>query len=101
MAKRRKGRGLAPVGEPDYSSFLGGISELLDQARRVAVRSVNSVLTATYWEVGRRIIEFEQGGKQRAAYGEGLLKRLGQDLAAAHGRGFSERNLRQMRAFYS
>jgi predicted nuclease of restriction endonuclease-like (RecB) superfamily len=101
VAKRRKSKDLVVAsGDPEYFSFLGGISELLDQARRVVVRSVNSVLTATYWEVGRRLVEFEQGGKKRAVYGEELLKRLGQDLAAQHGRGFSERNLIRMRAFY-
>ncbi|MCO6459547.1 MAG: hypothetical protein J5I93_29895 [Pirellulaceae bacterium] len=55
---------------------------------------------ATYWEIGRRIVEFEQGGEARAEYGAGLLKRLGKDLTARFGRGFSERNLRQMRAFH-
>src|SRR5262249_34914045 len=63
-------------------------------------RAVNRLLTATYWEVGRRIVEFEQGGKARAEYGEGLLKRLAQDLTAQHGRGFSRQNLQQMRGFY-
>jgi hypothetical protein len=57
-------------------------------------------MTATYWEIGRRIVEFEQGGKVRAEYGERLLARLSQDLMGKHGRGFSERNLEQMRAFY-
>jgi predicted nuclease of restriction endonuclease-like (RecB) superfamily len=100
MAKRRKRSSLVAVGGTEYATVLSGISELLDQAQRVAVRSLNSVLTATYWEVGRRIVEFEQGGKKRAGYGEELLKRLGEDLAARHGRGFSERNLIRMRAFY-
>lgn len=48
---------------------------LLDAARLAAVRSVNAVMTATYWEIGRRIVEFEQGGAERAGYGETLLKR--------------------------
>jgi hypothetical protein len=58
-------------------------------------------MTATYWEIGRRIVEFEQGGEARAGYGEALLKRLAEDLTARLGRGFSERNLEQMRLFYS
>jgi predicted nuclease of restriction endonuclease-like (RecB) superfamily len=57
-------------------------------------------MTATYWEVGRRIVEFEQGGERRAAYGQELLRRLAEDLTERFGRGFSERNLLQMRFFY-
>jgi len=57
-------------------------------------------MTATYWEIGRRIVEFEQGGENRAAYGQALLKRLSADISARFGRGFSERNLEQMRLFY-
>jgi predicted nuclease of restriction endonuclease-like (RecB) superfamily len=57
-------------------------------------------MTATYWEIGRRIVEFEQQGRDRAEYGEILLKRLAGDLAAGYGRGFGWRNLFHMRAFY-
>ena len=99
MAKR-KSTALVPAPESDYTQLVSGITTLLDQARRTAVRSVNSILTATYWEVGRRIVEFEQGGRAKAEYGEALLKRLGGDLSARHGRGFSWRNLFSMRAFY-
>ena len=76
------------------------ISGLLEQARRGAARSVNAILTATYREIGRRIVEHEQGGKVRAEYGEEVLERLATDLTRQHGRGFSARNLRQMRTFY-
>jgi hypothetical protein len=54
----------------------------------------------TYWEIGRRIVEFEQGGKARAEYGEGLWKRLAANLTAKYGRGFSKSNLASMRGFY-
>lgn len=84
----------------DYDRLVSDISGLLEQARRTAVRSVNSVLTATYWEIGRRIVEFEQGGKERAEYGEALLVNLACDLKAKYGRGFSKSNIFQMRAFY-
>jgi hypothetical protein len=57
-------------------------------------------MTASYWEIGRRIVEFEQGGKGRADYGEVLIKRLGDDLTGQFGRGFGWRNLAQMRTFY-
>jgi len=100
MAKRSKKTEIVERPEPDYGNLLTGISDLLEHARRTSARSVNSILTATYWEIGRRIVEYEQGGKARAEYGEGLLQHLGRDLTARHGRGFSERNLRQMRGFY-
>ena len=83
-----------------YDRLLTDISGLLEQARRTAARSVNAVLTSVYWQIGRRIAEHEQGGKARAEYGKELLMRLSEDLIAMHGRGFSGRNLRQMRAFY-
>jgi hypothetical protein len=57
-------------------------------------------MTTTYWHVGRRLVEQEQQGAARAGYGEQLLKRLSLDLSKRFGRGFSERNLEQMRAFY-
>lgn len=83
-----------------YPTLLTGIGALLEESRRAIVRAANCFMTATYWEVGRRIVEFEQGGKRRAEYGDELLKRLAEDLTARHGRGFSERNLEQMRRFY-
>lgn len=91
---------LAPVAPADYGRLVFGISALLERARRSAARAVNSALTAAYWEIGRRIVEHEQGGKARAEYGETLLRRLAHDLTARHGRGFSKRNLDYMRAFY-
>src|SRR5271163_643451 len=99
MAKRKNSPNPAPATDLDYGLLLTGLASLVEQARRASARAVNGILTATYWEAGRRIVEFEQGGKARAAYGEGLLKRLGQDLTAKHGRGFSRQNLQLMRAF--
>jgi predicted nuclease of restriction endonuclease-like (RecB) superfamily len=83
-----------------YPRLIGGIGELVETARHAAVRTVNSLMTATYWEVGRRIVEFEQGGKKRAGYGEELLKRLAVDLTARFGRGFSRPNLQRFRDFF-
>ena len=83
-----------------YQSFLSEVSEILEGARRQAARSVNAILTATYWEIGRRIVEFEQRGAERAPYGEELLNRLAEDLTARFGRGFSRQNIQQMRQFY-
>ncbi len=85
---------------PEYLSMLSGMIGLLEDARRTAARTVNSIMTATYWEVGHRIVEYEQDGKKRAEYGTALLKRLSADLTKRLGRGFSRQNLQQMRQFY-
>ena len=90
----------APVTPGDYSELLGSVSGLLETARRASVRAVNAFMTATYWEVGRRIVEHEQGGLDRAKYGEAVVERLAQDLSARFGRGFGRRNVFLMRAFY-
>jgi predicted nuclease of restriction endonuclease-like (RecB) superfamily len=87
-------------GNVDYRGIHGDIVSLLERARRAAARSINALMTASYWEIGRRIVEFEQGGEVRAGYGQALLKRLSVDLSARFGRGFSVRNLEQMRLFY-
>ena len=86
---------------PDgYDLMLQDIMALLEAARHAAARNVNALMTATYWRIGQRIVELEQGGEERAAYGQAVLERLSQDLTATYRRGFSVRNLRNMRAFY-
>jgi predicted nuclease of restriction endonuclease-like (RecB) superfamily len=100
MARSRKVQSQPLAPHAGYSALVAGISDLLEQARRSAARAVNGILTATYWEVGRRIVEFEQGGQARAGYGEALLKQLAQDLTVRCGRGFSKSNLFLMRGFY-
>jgi len=84
----------------NYNLLIGDISSLLESARRTSARAVNTILTATYWEIGRRIIEFEQSGEERAEYGHQLLKNLSYDLTKNFGRGFSADNLESMRLFY-
>jgi predicted nuclease of restriction endonuclease-like (RecB) superfamily len=85
---------------PDYDEVLGRIVGLLEGARRASARSVNAVMTAAYWEIGRQIVEGEQKGASRAEYRKGLMERLAQDLTARFGRGFGIANVRQMRRFY-
>lgn len=89
-----------PIQAAAYAGIHEGIVALLHGARHAAARSVNALMTSTYWEIGRRIVEAEQQGKQRANYGDALIKRLAIDLTAQFGRGFGWRNLFQMRAFY-
>lgn len=83
-----------------YHSLVGGIASVINDARRAAARSVNAAMTAAYWLIGRHIVEFEQGGRERGEYGRKVVERLAKDLARRYGRGFSFRNLSQMRAFY-
>ncbi len=83
-----------------YGRLVGSIRDLLAEARRTAARAVNRLLVETYWEIGRRIVHYEQKGSARADYGEALLARLSMDLTVVLGRGFSRQNLQQMRLFY-
>lgn len=83
-----------------YGSVLRELAGLVEGARHASARAVNALMTATYWEIGRRIVEHEQRGRQRAGYGEELIPRLSMDLSERFGRGFSRRNIEQMRAFY-
>ena len=83
-----------------YDAMLSGVVELLEQARRTSARAVNTIMTATYWEIGRRIVEFEQAGATRAGYGTALIKHVSQDLTARFGRGFGPVNVSQMRKLY-
>ena len=85
---------------PNTAEIGNDIVALLQAARNASARSVNALMTATYWEIGRRIVESEQRGKQRAEYGETLIKQLAEDLEPRFGRGFGWRNLTQMRAFF-
>jgi predicted nuclease of restriction endonuclease-like (RecB) superfamily len=80
--------------------MLSGVVGLLEYARRTSARVVNSIMTATYWEVGRRIVTYEQGGSKRAEYGTALIRKMSADLTAKFGRGFGFVNMTQMRKFY-
>lgn len=87
-------------GKGGYEEVLAELVSLLEEARRTAARSVNAIITATYWEIGRRIVEYEQGGHRKAQYGKKLIERLATDLGKKFGRGYSVQNLRRMRFFY-
>lgn len=76
------------------------VAELLQNARQQVLRTVNSTMTITYFEIGKIIVEEEQNGKDRAEYGKQLLKNLSKQLTKEFGKGFSIRNLEQIRQFY-
>ena len=93
---------ITTTGEFDapYKDVFGDVSKIIDAARESAARSANAAMTAAYWLVGRRIVEFEQSGEDRAEYGAALIERLAADLTARFGRGFSRQNMYYMRQFY-
>lgn len=76
------------------------VVELLQNARQQVLRTVNSTMVYTYFEIGRMIVEEEQCGKNRAEYGKQILKGLSEQLTKEFGRGFSVVNLENMRKFY-
>ena len=86
--------------EVPYQAVFGDVSKIIDAARDSVARSVNAAMTAAYWLVGRRVVEFEQSGDERAEYGTALVERLAEDLTGRFGRGFSRQNIQSMRLFY-
>ncbi len=83
-----------------YKRLLNEVIGLVETGRTTTGRVVNQTMTATYWLVGRQIVEHEQQGASRAGYGDTLIVRLSTELTKRYGRGFSRRNIAQMKAFY-
>ena len=86
--------------DPGLQALLGNLGELIRTARQQALRTVDTLQVQTCWQLGRHIVEFEQGGEARAAYGKRLLPALAQALTAEFGKGFDASNLRYMCLFY-
>ncbi len=84
----------------ETEGLLHNLRELIKGARQKALRAVDGVQVQTYWQIGRYIVEFEQGGAARATYGSRLLTILAESLSREFGRGFDATNLRHMRVFY-
>lgn len=85
---------------PASADLTADVRSILQEARKIVVRSTNTAMTAAYWLIGKRIVEEEQHGEDRAAYGESILKNLSKELTAEFGNGFSYANLKNMRQFY-
>ena len=83
-----------------HKDFYSNIKELMDNARNRVAREVNNILIQTYWEIGRIIVEEEQGNSDRAEYGKQLITDLSKKLTKEYGKGFSKSNLFNMRNFY-
>jgi predicted nuclease of restriction endonuclease-like (RecB) superfamily len=91
----------AVAADEGASQLLHNIRDLIQNARQRALRAVDAVQVQTCWEIGRHIVEFEQGGSSRAEYGARLLQTLAESLSSEFGRGFDVSNLRYMRLFYN
>lgn len=91
---------LTPAAEPGLPLLLAELGELIRRSRQRALRAVDAIQVQTYWELGRHIVEFEQGGAARATYGKRLVSELAKALTAEFGKGFDASNLRYMRLFY-
>ena len=103
MASRRKhaasDSGRAPDA-PDYDRFLASVAGVVSDGRRSAARSINQIMTATYWLIGRSLVDAERRGAVRSSDGPAALERLAADLTRRFGRAFSPQALQQMRQFY-
>lgn len=82
------------------NNFYQEIKELLYSAKNKVYQTINTTMTQTYFQIGKRIVEEEQGGVTRAEYGSALLKNLSNELIKEFGKGYSEQNLKNMRQFY-
>ena len=82
------------------NNYINEIKTILKNARQKAYTAVNSAMVEAYWEIGRRIVEEEQSGRERAEYGKEIIKNLSKELTEEFGKGFGERNIRNIRQFY-
>lgn len=82
------------------NNYISEIKKILKDARQKAYTAVNSAMVEAYWEIGRRIVEEEQNGKERAEYGKEILQNLSKELTEEFGKGYSYRTLREIRQFY-
>lgn len=84
----------------NYQQLVSQISNIFIHGQKSAVIAVNSYLVQTYWKIGQYIVEYEQGGKEKAEYGKQLLEKLSKDLSLLHGKGFGVSNIYRMRQFH-
>ena len=107
---KRSIKGGKPIEETHYDfvnklnnseSYITEIKQILAQARSKAYSAVNTAMVQAYWLIGKRIVEEEQQGKDRAAYGKEVVKTISAELTAEFGKGFSETNIKYFRQFYN
>lgn len=83
-----------------FDTLYNTINQIIEEARNTVYRTANFTMVQAYWSIGKTIVEEEQNGKERAEYGQELIKQLSQKLTKKHGKGFTETNLKYMRQFY-
>ena len=81
-------------------SFFKDIREILNKARQKSYTAINFAMVEAYWQIGKRIVQEEQAGKERADYGSYLIKGLSKELSLEFGKGFSVANLKNFRQFF-
>lgn len=87
-------------GGAEFNTLLGEVRSLIISSRKAAARNIDIIQVSTNFGIGRVIVEHEQAGKRRAKYGQKVLRELSTRLTKEFGRGFSEKNLYNMREFY-
>ncbi len=92
--------GMESINLASYSDLFDSIANTYILGKVKAIKTVNSVLIDTYWQIGKHIVTFEQGGVAKAEYGAALLEKLSKDLSLRYGKGFSLSNLKRFRQFY-
>jgi len=85
----------------NYPELLKNITQLMDEGRSNIAQTLSRIMIQTYWEIGKNLVEYEQKGNERAEYGSKLLNQLSKDLKTQFGKGFSQRNIYQMRLFFT
>ena len=81
-------------------NYILEIKTILAQARQKAYTAINSAMVEAYWMIGKRIVEEEQGGEDRAAYGKQIIQNVSAELTKEFGKGFSKRTVWEIRQFY-
>lgn len=84
----------------EFNTLYNTINQIIEEARNTVYRTANFTMVQAYWNIGKTIVEEEQNGKERAEYGQELIKQLSKKLTKKHGKGFTETNLKYMRQFY-
>jgi len=85
---------------PSSGNILADIRKIIEQGRKQAYSAVEQIAIITNWNIGRRIVEEEQNGDERAKYGTKLIANLSRELTLEYGTGFSYRSLNEYRRFY-
>ena len=97
---KKKDRQIAVSTSDDEKQFYADVADILQEGRSKAYTAVNFAMVETYWNIGKRIVEQEQQGKDRANYGDYLIVNLSRNLSGTFGKGFSIANLWNFRQFY-